>query len=125
MRHARWHVSYIKLTRMSHRALYHYTTVNLCVYRRVKYASASFDLGGKKDKMKEVVPTFLLDHRCRHLEIERRLETKMARLPCCHDVTIGVSSSGLAPLLRRGAERWQVMPCSFLSVISRASLWDL
>ena len=79
----------------------------------------------RKIRRKKVVPTFLLDHRCRHLEIERRLETKMARLPYCRDVTVGVSSSGLAPLLRRAAERWQVMPCSFLSVISRASLWDL
>ena len=124
MRHAHWHVSYIKLTRMSNRALFHYTTVGLRVYRTVKYASASLHLGGKKDKTKEVVPTFLLDHRCRHLEIERRLETKMARLPYCHDVTVGLSSSGLAPLPRRASERWQVLPCSFKSVISTASLWD-
>ena len=34
-------------------------------------------------------------------------ETKMARLPYCRDVTVGVSSSGLAQLLRRVAERLQ------------------
>ena len=43
---------YIKLTRMSHRPLYHYTTVDLCVYRRDTYASASLDLVGKKEKAK-------------------------------------------------------------------------
>ena len=44
---------YIKLIRKSHRPQYHYSTIYLCVYRRVKYASASLDLGGKKDKTKE------------------------------------------------------------------------
>ena len=39
-------------------------------------------------------------------------ETKMARLPHCRDAIVGVSSSGLAPLLRRVAERWQVMSVS-------------
>ena len=53
MRHAHWHASYIKLTRMSHRPLYHYTTVDLFVYRRDKYACARLDLGGKKEKTKE------------------------------------------------------------------------
>ena len=53
MRHARWLASYIKLTRMSHRPQYHYATIYLCVYGRDKYASASLDLGGKKDKKKE------------------------------------------------------------------------
>ena len=37
----------------------------------------------------------------------------MARQPYGRDVTVGVSSSsGLAPLLRRAAERWQDMPVS-------------
>ena len=37
-------------------------------------------------------------------------ETKKARRPYCRDVTVGVSSSGLPPLLRRAAERCQEMP---------------
>ena len=53
MRHEHWHAWYIKFTRMSYRPRYHYTTVDLCVYRRDKYASASIDLGGKKEKTKE------------------------------------------------------------------------
>ena len=53
MRHARWLASYIKLTRMSHRPQYHYTTIYLCVYGRDKYASARIYLGGKKEKTKE------------------------------------------------------------------------
>ena len=44
--------AYIKLTRMSHRPKSHYTTVDLCVYRRDTYASASLDLVGKKEKAK-------------------------------------------------------------------------
>ena len=62
------------------------------MYRRDKYASASLDLGGKKEKKKESGTPFLLDQRRRHLEISRRLETKIARLPYCRDVTVGVSN---------------------------------
>ena len=69
MRHAHWHVTYIILTRMSHRPLYNYTTVKLCVHRGDKYAIASLDIGGKKEKKKESGTPFLLDHRRRHLQI--------------------------------------------------------
>ena len=51
-------------------------------------------------------PQVRLYQRCRHLGNL----TKMARLPCCRDVTVCVSSSsGFALLLRRAAERWQDM----------------
>ena len=52
-----------------------------------------------------------LDQHCHHLGNLMSPETKMARLPHCRDVTVGLSSSsGLAPLLRRAAESWQEMP---------------
>ena len=69
MRHALWHVSYIILTRMSHRPLYNYTKVKLCVPRGDKCAIASLYVGCKKEKKKESGTPFLLDHRRRHLEI--------------------------------------------------------
>ena len=53
MRHVHWLATYIKLTRMSHRPQYHYSTIYLCVYGRDKYVSARLDLGGKKEKTKE------------------------------------------------------------------------
>ena len=41
----------------------------------------------------------------------------MAHLPYCRDVTVGVSSSsGLAPLLRRAAERWQDLPVVYINL---------
>ena len=59
------------------------------------------------------IPTVPLDQRCRHLGNLTSSETKMARLPYCRDVTVGMSSSsGLTPLLRRATERWQEMPVS-------------
>jgi hypothetical protein len=39
------------------------------MYRRDKYATASLDLRGKKEKKKESGTPFLLDQQRRHLEI--------------------------------------------------------
>ena len=90
---------------MSHRPLHPYKAVGLCVYLRAKYASASADIEGKK-KTEENGPPVRSDQRCRHLGNLTSPETKMAHLPYCRDVTVGVSSfSGLTPLLRRAAER--------------------
>ena len=95
---------------MSHRPVYPYTTVIICVYLRAKYASPSADIEVQKKNTQESAPppVRLLDQRCRHLGNLTSPETKIARLPYCRDVTVGVSSSsGLAPLLRRAAKRWQ------------------
>ena len=92
---------------MSRRSLYPYIAVGLCVYLRAKRGCVSADIEGKK-KTEESDPLVRLDQRCRYLGNLTSPETKMAHLPYCRDVTVGVSSSsGLAPLLRRAAERWQ------------------
>ena len=103
----------IKSTRMSHRPLYPYIVVGLCVYRMVKHASPSADIERKKKTEESPPPPVRIERRCRHLGNLTSPGTKMARVPYCNDVTVGVSScSGLASLLRRTAERWQEMPVS-------------
>ena len=123
MRHAHCHSSYIKLTRMSHRPLYHYTTVDLYVYRRDTYASASLDLGGKKERRRKAVPHFfqIIDVAILKSDVAQKRSWRV-----CRYVTVGVSSScGFAPMLRRATDRWQEMPYSFLRVVSTASLCGL
>ena len=67
----------------------------------------------RRRRRMKAVPSIRLDQRCRHLGNLTSPETKMAHQSYCRDVTVGVSSSsGLAPLLRRAAERWQEMPVS-------------
>ena len=52
--HTRLHKTYTNVAQAAipYRPLYHYTTVDLCVYRMDTYASASLDLVGKKEKAK-------------------------------------------------------------------------
>ena len=45
---------------MSHRPLYQNTTVVLCVYHIIKYASASADIEKQEKKMKDIAPLNLL-----------------------------------------------------------------
>ena len=60
----------------------------------------------ERRKTEESGPPVRLDQRC----LDLGNLTKMARLPYCRDVTVGVlSSSGFAPFLRLATERWQDM----------------
>ena len=86
-------------------------TAGLFEYLNTANARASVDIEGKKKKKEEGVASLRLDQSCRYLENPTSPETKMASLPHCRDVTVGVSSSfRLAPLLRGAAGRWKKIP---------------
>ena len=114
------HVTYMKSTEMLHRPLHHTTTIVLCVYLVAKYATVTAGIEGKKETEESGPPTSLNSTMSPSWNLPSP-ETKMARLPHCRDVTVGVSSSGLAPILRRAAECWREMPVSLQQSQTRRS----
>jgi len=116
---------YMKLTPMSHRPRYHYTTVDLRVWRTDKYASGSLDLGGKKENTKD---------RGTHISFRSTTSTSWnltslrnedgayAVLSLCHSRCVVVFRVRVITTAR--SRTLQEMQCSFLRGISTASLWD-
>ena len=120
LRHAHWHVSYIKSTRVSHRTLHHNKTVDLYVYMMTTYTSARAAIERKNKKTQESgpPPPSLTRSTASPSWILTSPQTKMPRLPYCHDVTFRFG----AIITRRS--RMLTRDASFFSVISTTSLWD-
>ena len=120
IRHGHWHVSYIKSTRMTHSTLHHNKTVVLYVYMMTTYTSARAGIERMKKNPHEsaLPPPSLTRSTASPSWILTSPQTKMPRLPYCHDVTfrIGAIITRRSQMLARDA--------SFFSVISTASLWD-
>ena len=123
IRHVHWHASYIKSTRIAHGPLYHNIAVVLCVYLMEKYASANADIErNKKTKESAPLPSLPISTASPSWNLTSS-GTKMAGLPYCRDVTVGM----FLPVSRHyhAAQPNAGRDVSFFSVISTTSLLHL
>ena len=109
---------------MSHRPLHRNKTVVLWVYMITTWTCARADIERKKEYSEESVPPpqFAYINGVAILKSDV-VRTKIARLPYCRDVTVGMS----LPVSRHyhAACRMLEKDASFFNVLSIASLWDL